>query len=80
MQNSATGCDYRPGIAARQQLSGRASRSPARLISEASSIVPAESPLDEFAISPEDDALLEEIERATFLYFWEQADPQTGSG
>lgn len=31
-----------------------------------------------FAISPEDDALLEEIERATFLYFWEQADSQTG--
>ena len=31
-----------------------------------------------FTISPDDDALLDEIERATFLYFWEQADPQTG--
>lgn len=29
-------------------------------------------------LSPEDDAFLEELERATFLYFWEQADPQTG--
>src|SRR5690606_37400096 len=30
------------------------------------------------ALSPEDDAFLEELERATFLYFWEQADPKTG--
>jgi len=30
------------------------------------------------ALTPEDDAFLEELERATFLYFWEQADPQTG--
>jgi hypothetical protein len=29
-------------------------------------------------ISPEDDAFLEEVERASFLYFWEQADPRTG--
>ncbi len=29
-------------------------------------------------LSPEDDAFLEELERATFLYFWEKADPQTG--
>ena len=33
---------------------------------------------DDLTISPEDDALLDEIERATFLYFWEQADPQSG--
>jgi hypothetical protein len=29
-------------------------------------------------LSPEDDQLLEEIEKASFLYFWEQANPQTG--
>ena len=28
--------------------------------------------------SPGDDALLEELEHANFLYFWEQADPHTG--
>jgi len=30
------------------------------------------------ALSPDDDQLLDEIERASFLYFWEQANPQTG--
>jgi hypothetical protein len=29
-------------------------------------------------LSPQDDQLLEEIERANFQYFWEQANPQTG--
>lgn len=29
-------------------------------------------------LSAEDDAFLEELERATFAYFWEQADPNTG--
>jgi hypothetical protein len=29
-------------------------------------------------LSPEDEAFLEELERATFLYFWEQSDPTTG--
>ncbi|MCW5981450.1 MAG: hypothetical protein KIT09_25415 [Bryobacteraceae bacterium] len=33
---------------------------------------------DEQSLSPEDDAFLEELELANFLYFWEQADPQTG--
>jgi hypothetical protein len=32
----------------------------------------------QIALSPEDDAFLEELERATFLYFVEQADPATG--
>ena len=31
-----------------------------------------------FALSEEDNNLLDEIERAHFLYFWEQANPQTG--
>jgi hypothetical protein len=31
-----------------------------------------------FTLSPSDDALLEELEKASFLYFWEQADPHTG--
>jgi hypothetical protein len=30
------------------------------------------------ALSPQDDQLLDEIERASFLFFWEQANPQTG--
>ncbi|MBV8706279.1 MAG: hypothetical protein JO185_27560 [Acidobacteriaceae bacterium] len=30
------------------------------------------------ALSPEDDTFLEELERANFLFFWEQADPETG--
>ncbi len=29
-------------------------------------------------LSPEDDSLLEEMEKAAFQYFWDQADPQTG--
>ena len=32
----------------------------------------------EASISPEDDAFLEELEKATFQFFWEQSDPQTG--
>jgi hypothetical protein len=35
--------------------------------------VPAPAPL-----SPDDDHLLEEMERANFGFFWEQADPQSG--
>jgi hypothetical protein len=31
-----------------------------------------------FQLSPEDDQLLDEIEKESFLYFWEQANPQTG--
>ncbi|HEX8814839.1 MAG TPA: glucoamylase family protein, partial [Terriglobales bacterium] len=31
-----------------------------------------------FQLSTEDDQLLEEIEKESFLYFWEQANPQTG--
>ena len=30
------------------------------------------------AISPEDDRFLNELEHASFLFFWEQANPQTG--
>ena len=29
-------------------------------------------------LSPADDNFLEEVEKASFLYFWEQADPHTG--
>ncbi len=29
-------------------------------------------------LSPQDDSFLEQIERAAFQFFWEQADPQTG--
>jgi hypothetical protein len=30
------------------------------------------------ALSPEDDQFLDDLERASFLFFWEQANPQTG--
>jgi hypothetical protein len=40
-------------------------------------IPPAPSPR-QIVISPEDDLFLEELELATFAYFWEQANPQTG--
>jgi hypothetical protein len=30
------------------------------------------------AFSPEDDQFLDELERSSFLFFWEQANPQTG--
>ena len=30
------------------------------------------------ALTPQDHSLLDEIQRAAFLYFWEQADPLTG--
>jgi hypothetical protein len=38
---------------------------------------PARPPAQTF-LSQADDELLEEIEKANFLYFWEQANPQTG--
>src|SRR5207253_2898555 len=30
------------------------------------------------SLSPDDDQFLEDLERTTFCYFWEQANPQTG--
>jgi hypothetical protein len=30
------------------------------------------------SLSPDDDQLLDELQKANFLYFWEQANPQTG--
>ena len=42
-------------------------------------VQPAPSrPGESNALTPEDQSLLDEIQRATFLYFWEQADPLTG--
>ena len=38
---------------------------------------PAPPPVKTF-LAPEDDQFLEELERITFCYFWEQANPQTG--
>jgi len=40
--------------------------------------MPSHSPPPPLALSPEDDLFLEEVERATFAYFWEQANPKTG--
>ena len=38
---------------------------------------PAPAPL-QTSLAPEDDQFLEELEKANFLYFWEQGNPQTG--
>ncbi len=48
---------------------------PARLGQQGPPATPASRLL---ALSPEDDLFLEELERATVAYFWEQANPQTG--
>jgi hypothetical protein len=36
------------------------------------------APLPASALSPEDDQFLDDLERSSFLFFWEQANPQTG--
>ncbi len=46
---------------------------PGILTSEASQILTGQ-----VALSPQDDQFLEEMEKANFLFFWEQADPRTG--
>ncbi|HTR67096.1 MAG TPA: glucoamylase family protein, partial [Terriglobales bacterium] len=35
-------------------------------------------PPQQTTLSPEDDAFLDEVEKANFQFFWEQADPKTG--
>ena len=40
--------------------------------------LPSVPPSTQTPLSPEDDLFLEELERATVAYFWEQANPQTG--
>src|SRR6202022_3934322 len=35
-------------------------------------------PLPPSTLSPEDDQFLDDLERSSFLFFWEQANPQTG--
>ena len=39
--------------------------------------VPARPP-SRTSLSPEDDQFLDELERLTYCYFWEQASPETG--
>ena len=38
----------------------------------------AKGPPAQSALSPQDDEFLNSLERANFLFFWEQADPKTG--
>jgi hypothetical protein len=38
----------------------------------------ADKPVEKHTLSPADDQFLEAVENASFLYFWEQADPLTG--
>ena len=39
---------------------------------------PQDKPATPSSLSPQDDQFLEELEHANFLFFWEQANPQTG--
>jgi hypothetical protein len=48
-------------------------------LARASDVLEKQQPQpDRAVISPDDEAFLEELQRACFLYFWEQVDPQTG--
>jgi hypothetical protein len=48
-------------------------------VARASDVLEKQQPQpDRAVISPDDEAFLEELQRACFLYFWEQVDPQTG--
>ena len=40
--------------------------------------LPAQAPAPRSALSPADDALLEDLSKRSFMFFWEHADPQTG--
>jgi hypothetical protein len=46
-------------------------------LSQSPPAVPAQAPT-QGPFSPEDDAFLNELEKATFQYFWDQANPKTG--
>jgi hypothetical protein len=59
------------GVAIAQEMANVAPKAPQPLPTQA--IGEDRSPL-----SAEDDAFLDQLERATFLYFWEQSDLQTG--
>src|ERR1700754_2231302 len=39
---------------------------------------PAQAPAQRFVLSAADDALLEDLSKRSFMFFWEHADPQTG--
>ena len=53
-------------------------RALAQFLGAASGLSAAAPEISAPQLSPEDDAFLEELERATFLYFWEHSDPQSG--
>jgi hypothetical protein len=58
-----------------KSLAGAAAASP---LSQVFSVVAQSAPKRPPAFSPEDDQLLDDIERACCCFFWEQANPQTG--
>ncbi|HEX4783584.1 MAG TPA: glucoamylase family protein [Candidatus Sulfotelmatobacter sp.] len=50
----------------------------AALNTQEQSIVTADGASETPALSPEDDQFLDEVEKASFLFFWEQGSPNTG--
>jgi hypothetical protein len=48
------------------------------LFAQDHSSAPVGKPADVFVLSPEDDQFLNDLEAASFLFFWEQGNPKTG--
>ena len=48
------------------------------LVAQDHSSAPVGKPADAFVLSPEDDQFLNDLEAASFLFFWEQGNPNTG--
>ena len=60
-------------------MSGVAAVAPfAGVVPALAQTLPAPAPLRPSAFSPEDDQLLDEIQRLSCCFFWEQASPETG--
>lgn len=77
--------DLKAGLLTRRQLLASAAAMGVPALVKASTgrqrtPAPANSApaLQPSALAPEDDAFLEELQKANFQFFWEQADPETG--
>ena len=67
------------GASAAVPLTGFAARLFAQTLRREPGGVPSPGPAERpGGLTDEDDAFLDELERATFLYFWEQGSPETG--
>jgi hypothetical protein len=74
--NGERSSGLRSGLAALFLLIAYSGVVPHLVVSRTASFPEAVQPADR--LSREDEAFLEDLERRSFQYFWEQADPQTG--